>query len=556
MVAGLLERLRPPTVLALDLSRPVTDDPSAPPLAKLVRQRGPELRDVLQTIEEAARDRRVEAIVARVDAPAESWAHAQELHAAITAFRASGKPAVANAQSFSEAGNGTLAYLVATAFDEIHLQPTGEVGATGVAMSSPFVAELLERLDLEPQFGHRHEYKTAVNMFTERGFTEAHHEASDRIVESLHEQLVAAVATGRRLPRDRAAELLDRAPVAAEEALEHGLVDRLAYRDETVSAVKGRVGPSAELLPFDRYHQAVQRRGWRPGRPTVALVHGHGGIQVGRSRRGASGPAMGSDTVGLGFSQALRDDKVRAIVFRVESPGGSVVGSDAIARAVTRAREAGKPVVVTMGAIAGSGGYWVAMGADRIVASPGTITGSIGVLYGKLVTSGLLDRVGVATGEVHRGDNALMMSSTRSFTDGQWQQIDAFLDRVYDRFVDEVARGRGLDRDRVHEVAKGRIWTGADAQERGLVDTLGGYTDAFAAARELAGLDPDTRLQVKLLPHLALPEKLGLKAPADDDAAVLLREVRSLARAVRTPRGGRAEVPAWLLDAASPDPRR
>lgn len=552
--SALLARLRPPTVLALDLSRPIGDDPSTPPAVRMLRQQGPELREVLEALEEAARDPRVVLLVARVDAPAASWAHAQELHAAVTAFRASGKRAIANAQSFGEAGPGTLAYLVASAFDEIHLQPTGEVAATGVAMTQPFVAELLERWDVTAQFGHRHEYKNAPNLYTEREFTEPHREAMDRIVASMHEQLVDAVASGRGLDPERVRTLLDDAPLDASAALEAGLIDRLAYRDETIADAKQRAGDAAVLVPFATYLQGVKRRSMRRrGRPKIALIHGHGGIQVGRSRRGMAGAVMGSDTVSLGFSQALRDDDVEAIVFRVDSPGGSVVGSDAIARSVVRAREAGKPVVVTMGAMAGSGGYWVSMDADRIVAAPGTITGSIGVVYGKLVTRELFRRIGVTFDEVKRGENALMLSSMEPFTEEQWRYVERFLDQVYDLFVDRVAEGRGLDRDRVHEVAKGRIWTGADALDHDLVDALGGYTEAFAAARELAGITPDAPLKVDVLPHLPLPERLGLKPiSGEDEVATLAREAAALVRAVRGARGGQAVSPTWVTDLTRP----
>jgi protease IV len=544
--------LRPPRVLALDLSRPVTDGPGGNPLARLSGPRRPGLRDVLEALETAATDARVRAVVARVDAPAESWAHAQELRGAVEAFRASGKAAIAHAQSFSEAGDALLAYLVASGFDEIHLQPTGEVGVTGVALVQPFVADLLDKVEVEAEFDHRHEYKAAKNLLTERAFTEAHRESHDRIVASLHEQLVDAVADGRRLPREHVAGLIDRAPLLAEEARAHGLVDRLAYRDETMEAVRERAGDHARLVPLAAYRAVVRRRGWRPGRPTVALVHGHGAIQVGRSRRTLLGAAMGSDTVVHGFQQAIRDDRVRAIVFRVESPGGSAVASDAVWRAVAVARRSGKPVVVSMGGVAGSGGYWVSMNADRIVAAGGTLTGSIGVVYGKFVLRGLRERLGITTDEVHRGVNALMHSSDQPFTEEQWAQVGSFLDRVYEQFVSRVAEGRGLDRDHVHEVARGRVWTGADALERGLVDELGGYREAFAAARRLARLAPGARLRVRVLPHQSLAERLGLGARSGDEARSALAGVGALVQAARGTGAGEALMPAWAERTARP----
>lgn len=551
-----LRSLRSPRVLALDLSQPVTDAPSDDLIARLRAQGRPSLRDVLEALETAAADPRIEGLVAKVDAPAESWAHAQELHAAVTAFRASGKPAIAHAQSFSEAGNAVLAYLVATAFEEIHLQPTGDVGVTGVATVQPFVADLLAKLDVVPQLEHRHEYKSAKDLFTERSFTDAHREAADRIVASLHDQLVAAIALGRNVTDEQAAALIDGAPHLAEDALANGLVDRLAYRDETFADAKRRAGEDATLVPLDRYRSVVRRRQLRhPRRPTVALIHGHGPIAVGRSRPGAMGASMGADTVVAGFQQAINDPQVQAIVFRVDSPGGSAVASDAIWRAVARAREAGKPVIVSMGAVAGSGGYWVSMGADRIVASPGTLTGSIGVVYGKLVARGLFERAGITTDEVHRGDNALLLSTFQPFTEEQRAKNDAFLDRVYDTFVDRVASGRRLDRAHVHEVARGRVWTGADALVRGLVDEVGGYREALTAARSLAGIAPDAPVKLAELPHRPLPEQLGLRTPADPEARALLAHVGGVARRLRTGAGTQAQMPSWADPAARPGPR-
>lgn len=544
---GFARPLLPPWVLALDLSQPVTDAPAGGLIGRLSRAGRPALRDVLEALEAAADDPRVRAVAARVDAPAERWAHAQELRDAVVGFRASGKPAIAHAQSFSEAGDAVLSYLVATGFDEIHLQPTGEFGATGVGLVQPFVARLLEKLDVKAELDHRHEYKTAKNILTEQAFTDAHREAHDRIVASLHDQLLDAVSTGRDLTRPRVAELIDQAPLSAAEAIEHDLIDRLAYRDKTVAAVKEQVGAEARLVTLARYLAAVRRRRWRSARqPTVALVHGHGAIMVGRSRRSLLGQVMGSDSVTLGFQQAIRDERVRAVVFRVDSPGGSAVASDAIWRAVAQTRSAGKPVVVSMGGVAGSGGYWVSLGADRIVASPGTLTGSIGVVYGKFVARGLGERLGITTDEVHRGANALMMSTSQSFTDEQWTQINALLDRVYDQFVDKVVEGRGLDRDQVHDVGRGRVWTGADAVAHGLVDELGGYREAFAAARSLAGLAPGARLQVPVYPRVPLTERLRPDRASASEARAVVTAVTSVVRAGSS--GGRVDalVPDWV----------
>ncbi len=544
-VPGSDRPLRRPRVLVLDLSRPVVDTPEGHPLARMLAARRPGLRDTLEVLEEAARDPRIRAVLARVDAPARSWAHAEELRRAIEAFRDSGKPAIAHAQSFSEAGDAALAYHLATAFDEIHLQPTGEVGVTGVALVQPFFAGLLDKLDVTPQLDHRHEYKAAKNVVTERKFTNAHRENVEQLAASRYQQLIEAVATGRRLDRGRVEELIDRAPLAAAEALAGGLVDRLAYRDQTVASVEEQVGDGARLVTFERYRARARRRRWRPGRPTVALIHGHGTILVGRDRRSIAGPVMGADSVVTAFQQARSDERVRAIVFRVDSPGGSVVASDAVWRAVAHTREAGTPVVVSMGAVAGSGGYWVSAGADRIIASAGTLTGSIGVVYGKFVTRGLRARLGISTDEIHYGANALMLSNDQPFTDEQWDHVGASLDRIYEQFLDRVSIGRGLTREQAHAVARGRVWLGADAVGHRLVDAIGGYREAFVAAARLAGLAPDTRVKVRALPRMSLAERLGLRAPDAEEARGLLGQLAGSVEALTRGAGPEARMPDW-----------
>jgi protease-4 len=248
--------------------------------------------------------------------------------------------------------------------------------------------------------------------------------------------------------------------------------------------------------------------------PGVALVEGFGGIVTGRSRRTPlQGPVMGSDTVTAAIRAAVRSDKVRAIVFRVDSPGGSAVASDSICREVECARAAGKPVIVSMGALAGSGGYYVACQADVIVAEPGTLTGSIGVLGGKFVTTGLTDRVGLSYGSVQRGEHARMYSTHRPFDGGEQERMDAWLDRVYVDFTGKVAHGRGMTPEAVHQVARGRVWTGADAQGNGLVDELGGLRHAVGLARQRAGLPDDAPVR----PAVSVPPIARLKPPRSTD---------------------------------------
>jgi protease IV len=518
-----------PLLLELDLTEPLVDVPPPDPVGWLQARRRMSLRAVLDGLQAAARDRRVRGLVATVGGPV-GIARAQELRDAVRAFRESGKPAVAWAESFGEFGSGTMAYLLACGFGEVWLQPSGDVGLTGVAVEVTFLRRALDRLGVQPELGRRHEYKNAVDRLVERGFTEAYRQAADRLAESAFEQVVAAVGEGRGLPPDRVRELIDRAPLVATDALAAGLVDRLGYRDEVYTELRARLGGDVQLRYLARYQprdgvpRLVEKAAGRVGRrvtgrpePVVALVSGAGIIRQGRSGRSPlSGQAMGSATLGAALRSAARDDRVRAVVFRVDSPGGSYVASDSIWREVARVRAAGKPVV-SMGEVAASGGYFVCMGADVIVAEPGTLTGSIGVFAGKAVLTGLLDRLGLDTDAVAHGRHARILSPRRPFDQDEWRALETWLDHVYADFVGKVATGRGMPTDQVDAVARGRVWTGADAHERGLVDALGGLDRAAALARERAELPADAPL--RRWPALGLVQRVRPPRSSESPAA-------------------------------------
>jgi protease IV len=496
-------------VLELDLTEAPPEVVPSDPVSMLRGRRRPSLRAVVDALHDAAADDRVAGLIARVGGRM-PLARAQELRAAVAEFAAA-KPAVAYAETFGEGDPGTIAYLLATGFSEIWLQPSGDLGLTGIAAEATFLRGVLDRAGLEPQFGQRHEYKNAVDRITRHGYTDAFREASSRLVASAFEQVVAGIAGARGLSPERVRELVERAPLSAAEAAGAGLVDHVGYRDEVYAAH----GKDAELLFLSRYARTAAPRklaGRIKARhaPVVAVVTVAGAIQQGRSRRSLlGGTGAGSDTVAAALRSAGRSDDVRAVLLRVDSPGGSYVASDVIWREVGQLRAAGKPVVASMGDVAGSGGYFVAMGADAIVAQPGTLTGSIGVFSGKVVTTGLLERLGVGTDAVVEGRNARMFSPRVGFDDEQWRRLEEWLDRIYADFVAKVAQARGMTTERVHELARGRVWTGADAYERGLVDELGGLRRAAAVVRARAGLPADAELrrwpQTKPLDRLSPP---------------------------------------------------
>jgi protease IV len=515
-----------PILLELDLTRPLVDGIPNDPISAVAARRRTQLRAVVDGLRRATSDDRVKALVVKVGGSRSplGLARAQELRTAIVDFRRSGKPAVAWAETFGEAGRGTVPYYLAAAFDEIWLQPSGDVCVTGVAIQTPFLRDALDNVGISVQVAQRHEYKNVANLFTERQYTDTHREAIQRVVDSAMECVMADIAAGRRLDSGEVRSLVDQAPLVASEALANGLVDRLGYRDEVYHDVRTRAGSEVALQYVGRYARTRRAgRGASSRSAAVALIHVNGGIHLGPSgRRPFAGGGAGSDSVTAALRAAVKAHDVKAVVLRVTSPGGSYVASDAIWRQVDVVRQAGKPVVVSMGEVAASGGYFVSMGADTIIAEPGTITGSIGVVGGKPVADHLAARMGIGHDEATGGAHALMFSPLRPFGDDEWARFNAWLDRIYGDFVAKVARGRRLAPERVDEVARGRVWTGADAKDRGLVDELGGLALAVAIARDRGGLPPATEPEVRLYPRRSIVARLTPAQSSEHEAAAHL----------------------------------
>lgn len=504
---------RPPILLELDLTQPLADPSPGDPLAQLRSHGRRQLRPTIKALHEAAEDPRVVGLVAKVGGPI-SWTTVHELRRGLQPFLDARKPTVAWAETFQDGPIGTASYVLASAFDEVWLQPGGGLGLLGVAVEATFLRGTFDKLGIEPQFEQRHEYKNAADMFLRTELSEPHREALDALAASIFDDALSMVGAGRSMSAEHIRELVNRAPLTAAEALQARLVDRLGYRDEVLAAIRERVGGQAELLFADRWRPKPKLRlpAWH--REHLALVEVRGGIYSGRSRSNPLGAQVGSDTVGTQLRAALEDDHVRGVVLRVESPGGSAVASDVIWREVCRVRDAGKPVVVSMGDVAASGGYYVSCGADRIVALPATLTGSIGVLAGKFVTSGLLEKVGIGHGSVQRGDQARMWSARSGFSEQERERLSAEIDTIYADFVAKVAAGRGRPVSEIEPLARGRMWTGRDAYGIGLVDELGGLRDATRIARELAGLAEDAPLRPAV--HLPWIARLGAARNSDD----------------------------------------
>lgn len=491
------------------------------------------LRDIVAAIYRAAEDPRVAGLIARVQLTPSPAAAVQELRAAVVAFTAA-KPSLAWAETYP----GTLSYYLASAFGEVWMQPAGSVGLIGFASNATFLRDAFDKAGIEPQFVARGEYKSAVNRYTEHGFTEAHREAVTRMLQSLQEQVWQAVAESRKLDAAGLDALADRAPLLREDAVSSGLVDRIGFRDEAYERIAEMVGAEdvsdtrPPRLYVSRYAGAARSRlappvppvPGRRAKPTVAVINVDGEIVDGRGGPqflpfGAS--TVGGDTIASAVREAAADESVSAIVLRVNSPGGSVTASETLWREVKRARKRGKPVVASMGAVAASGGYYIAVAADAIVANPATITGSIGVFTGKLVIRDLLERLGVGLETVRTNANADAWSIESPFTPEQRAHREAEADQVYGDFLERVADGRNMTTDAVERVARGRVWTGADARERGLVDELGGFRTALRRAKILAGLDEDTDARIVTYPGASLLDLLRPRASSQPAAASL-----------------------------------
>ena len=534
------EELPAAMVLELDLAAGVSELASDNILAAAGRARPIVLRDAVEALKAAESDERVEGLLIRAGRGDMGLAQMQELRAAIASFRQSGKFAVAFAESFGEGGNGTLHYYLASVADEVWLQPSGDVAITGFLLESPFVRDALDEIGVKPRLAQREEYKGAADIFTADEMPEPLRENRQRLVDSWLGQMARDVAGSRGLSREEVQLLVDNAPHLARDALQGGLIDQLGYWDEVRAHVEERSGDS-ERVGVMRYASTRDKPDLADA-PAVALIHGVGAVSLAESQ---SEPffgevVMGSDTIVRAVDDALEDADVKAIVLRVNSPGGSYVASDAIWRAVGRATERGVPVIVSMSDVAASGGYFVAAPATRIVAQPGTVTGSIGVVSGKFVLDELWDDLGINFDGVQAGSRADIWSFNRDFTPAQWLTLQQQLNAIYEDFTGKVAEGRNLSRQQIEDVAKGRIWTGEDARANGLVDALGGYSEAVALAKEEAGIDAETQVRLTPFPkprdpfRAVVEDFFGSGLGSSPAARALVRLMHTLAPLVET----------------------
>lgn len=452
----------------------------------------PTVRGVVDSLRRAKTDDRVTAVVLAPLVPEPLWAKVQEIRDAVIDFKSSGKPLI----GYLEYG-GEQEFYLASACDQVFLMPTSTLDLTGLASYELFVRDALDKIGAEPDLLHIGEFKTASNTFMEPTYTAAHREMAESLNADLFGQVVAGIAEARGKSEAEVRGLFDHGPFLPDQALAAGLVDGLAYQDQ-IHELAGLPGDADRLVAFDTYRHTG--RSSFGGGPRIAVIYAVGVIVSGESGTDAlGGGVVGADTLAHYLRRAREDRSIRAIVLRIDSPGGSAIASDVIWREMERTRSA-KPLIASMSDVAASGGYYIALPAHAIVAQPGTLTGSIGVVVGKVAVGGTLDRLGLNLEPVSAGRYAQIYSPVRPFTPEEREKVAEMMRATYDTFVQKTASARNTTPEAVDAVAQGRVWTGRQAQAQGLVDELGGLTRAIALAKARAGIDPDTEVSLVVYP--------------------------------------------------------
>lgn len=528
-------------VVSLRLAGPIVEVAAEDPFAELTGSSPTSLRNVRRALVRAAEDDRVRGVRLRIDAFGGGFATAQEIRALLGRVRTAGKWTAAYLDTVGEFSPGNMVYYVASACDEISVNPAGDVNLIGLSARSPFIRGTLDKLGIKPEFPGRGTYKTARFMYTETDFTPGAREMMGWLLSSVMDQLVEDIAAGRGMEAAALRHLVDACPMSAPDAATAGLVDYLedwaAFRDRVSNIDEGE----AKVVGLSRYLSRTKKH---TGGAKIAVVTAIGAIMRGESGKSLNpllgGDVMGSETIAKAWRDLRKAKNVKAAVFRIDSPGGSAIASEIIRQEMIRVAET-MPVVVSMSNLAASGGYWISCGAKHIVADPGTLTASIGVFGGHFNTEKFwAEKLGITYGKMDCGANANIYGDLEDWTDPQRVNIDAQLDRIYDDFLQRVADSRGKTTEEVHAMAEGRVFTGAQALEKGLVDELGGFDTALAAAKKLAGIDADVAVTLLDYPKVLPWWQEMLEKKKDEEVAVA-----TLQRWVRT---GHIETPGvvWM----------
>src|SRR5438552_6105740 len=499
-IRGNRPSIRDNSVLTLKLSGPLPDYVPEDPIRKLFGGQPQSLSSLLAQFRKAKVDKRISAVLLHIDMPEEGWAKAEEIPWTIADFRTSGKPVYA----FMELGLNED-YYIASACDKIFLPPPSDLYTNGLAADVMFFRGSLDKLGIYPDIFQIGKYKTAADMFTQKQMTGAHREFMNSLLDDLFGRFVEAIAKARNKSPEEVKALIDNAPYNAAQAKDAGLIDGALYRDEVEKELKKRLGykdsDELHIAKAGDYRQISQESlGLNKGEE-IAVVYAAGDIVSGKSDFGGSGETtIGSDSLVKTLAEARDDRGVKAIVLRIDSPGGSGLASDIIWRAIESVKEK-KPVVVSMSDVAASGGYYIACNANKIVAEPSTITGSIGVVGGKPVIKGFYDWIGVTNEYVLRGQNSGMFRESEKFSDSERKKWLEFLNATYNDFTTKVAKGRAKDQSYIDSIGQGRVWTGRQGKDNGLVDEYGGLDKAVEIAKQLAKIPADKGVQRVIRPQ-------------------------------------------------------
>ncbi|MDB5467431.1 MAG: sppA [Phenylobacterium sp.] len=504
-------------VLELDLRDPLTDQSPQNPLAGIGR-RSASVMSIIEALRHAESDDHVKGVLVRLPEGGIEPGIADELRLAIKHFRATGKPVFAHSQGLYPSGMITATYMVGASADQMWMQPGSSFQVTGLANEDLFLKRFFDNYGVKADYEQRYEYKNAVNGYLYDNYTPAHREAELSWMGSIYQTNLTSVATDRKQDAGAVQRTLEAGPYLAEDALRLHLIDRVGQVRDAEQAMLKRAGDGAQLVDFDDYGHGRRSRDRAPG-SSIAVIEAEGAIVTGKD--GATNPFSGgstihSDDLSQAFYDAIKAKDVKAIVLRLNSPGGSDTASEQILASIRAAKAAHKPVVVSMGTYGASGGYWISSEASAIVAEPTTLTGSIGVFGGKFAIGPALEKFGVDVRQLGVGSSyAGAFGMGREFTPAERAAFSTWMDRIYDNFVARVAEGRKLPVDRVRQIARGRVWTGAQAKQLGLVDEVGGFYQAVDKAKTLAGLTGEPRLRrmsPNASPFEAIQRLLGVSA--------------------------------------------
>ncbi len=531
-------------VIALHLDRPIVERTVPDPFAELAGEQPTSLRDLRAVLTRAATDDRVVGLRLRLDNPGGGLATAQQVRGLLGGLRSAGKWSAAYLDTAGEFAPGNTIYYLATGCDEISLHPMGDVNLIGLSISFPFFRGALDKLGIKADYPGRGAYKDARFQYTHTQFTPEQRAMYEWLGGSLSAQLAAGIASGRGLEEDQVRHLIDSGPYGAQEALAKRLVDHLEDWDDFSKRVAARAD-GAEVVGARTYLKRAVRS--RSG-PKIAVVTALGVIMRGENSFSVNpllgGQIMGSETVSRALRNARRTPGVRAVVLRLDSPGGTPLASEIIRREVVRTA-ADLPVVVSISNVGASGGYWIACGGQKIVADAAALVGSIGVFGGHLATGDFFaDKLGITFGQMQFGANADLYGTLDPWTDPQRALMVRSLDQIYERFVGIVAEARDMSRDQVEAIAEGRVFTGKQGKQNGLVDQVGGLDEALAVARSLAGIPPEARVELVDFPRLVPWWKQLLEHRSDEELAV--REAAELASEAWRTGAVRLPGPTWM----------